>query len=126
MDVVYLDLQKAFDTVPHRRLMKKMAAHGIKGHLLQWVEEWLKDRKQRVVLNGCESEWKEVTSSVIQGSVLGPICFTIYMNDMDEDLNLELSKFADDTKIICPIRKKEDSKLLQQDLDKLNEWTKKW
>lgn len=94
VDVVYLDLQKAFDKVPHKRLIKKIKAHGIEGPILKWIEEWLNYRKQRVVLNGYESTWTKVTSSVIQGSVLVPVCFTIYMNDMDLDVKLEISKFA--------------------------------
>ena len=126
VDVVYLDLQKAFDTVPHNRLMKKVQAHGIEGPILRWITEWLKNRKQRVVLDGVESEWKNVTSSVVQGSVLGPICFTIFMNDMDLDVNSELSKFADDTKVIRPIKRVEDRESLQDDINKLMEWTTKW
>ena len=126
VDVIYLDLQKAFDTVPHCRLLSKIQAHGIGGLVLQWIQEWLKDRRQRVVLNGCESVWTEVTSSVIQGSVLGPICFTIYMNDLDLNIISGISKFADDTKIICPIYSEHDKAILQEDLNTLMEWTRKW
>ena len=65
VDVAYLDLQKAFDTVPHCRLLSKIQAHGIEGLVLRWIKEWLNNRKQRVVLNGYESQWTDVTSSVI-------------------------------------------------------------
>ena len=126
VDVVYLDLSKAFDTVPHKRLIAKIRAHGIDGEVLNWIEEWLKNRRQRVVLNGEESEWMEVTSSVVQGSVLGPLCFTIYMNDMDNDVKSTLSKFADDTKVICPMKNEEDRNILQNDINILLRWAEDW
>ena len=102
VDVVYLDLTKAFDTVPHKRLLKKIKAHGIDGSILQWIAAWLNDRKQKVATQGAESSWKPVTSSVVQGSVLGPLCFLIYMNDLEIGLdnNSTVSKFVDDTKLI--------------------------
>ena len=126
VDVIYLDLRKAFDTVPHKKLMVKIRAHGIRGSVANWIEEWLKERKHRVVLNGYESSWINVKSSVVQGSVLGPMCFNIFMNDMEKGLTSYVSKFADDTKVVHRIRHEEDSKNLQADLDKLYEWTRKW
>ena len=92
----------------------------------KWIQEWLNKRKQRVVLNGNESRWTEVTSSVVQGSVLGPICFTIYMNDIDKGVSSVLSKFADDTKVVCPIRTKEDHTILQNYINTLLTWAKDW
>ena len=126
VDVVYLDLQKAFDTVPHKRLIAKIKAHGIDGWILKWIHEWLSERKQRVVLNGQISQWNEVSSSVVQGSVLGPVCFSMYMNDMEINLESSTSMFADDTKIIRPIVTQKDRDTLQNDLDKLMVWTQKW
>jgi len=78
MDVIYLDFQKAFDKVPHKRLLLKLGDLGIGGEIARWIEHWLEERKQRVVLNECSSEWIDVTSGVPQGSVLGPILFVMY------------------------------------------------
>ena len=125
---MYLDLAKAFDTVPHRRLVEKIKAHGIEGKLLHWIEAWLTDRKQKVVTQGAESEWKEVTSSVVQGSVLGPLCFLIYMNDMESNISTSatVSKFADDTKLANPVATDDDIKTMQDDIDQLQDWAERW
>jgi hypothetical protein len=100
----------------------------IGGELFRWIAAWLTGRKQRVVLNGRESSWEEVLSGVPQGSVLGPLLFTIFINDLDlevSDLEL-LIKFSDDTKISRVIRNDKDRAGLQAALDKLIKWTEKW
>ena len=126
IDIIFLDFQKAFDKVPHDKLMLKIKALGINGNIGKWIENWLQNRKQRVVVNGEASPWSPVTSGVPQGSVLGPILFIIYINDIDVGLNNIISKFADDTKIGNAIITEEDRLKLQEDLDKIAEWSKTW
>jgi len=126
VDVIYLDFQKAFDKVPHRRLIIKLEAHGIDGKILQWIENWLSNRKQRVVLNGQFSDWRDVLSGVPQGSVLGPLLFLIYINDIDESVGGRILKFADDTKVYNKMRSDEDIASLQSDLCNLVAWSKEW
>ena len=125
-DVIYLDFEKAFDKVPHKHLIRKVEALGIKDNISKWIKSWLDDRSQRVVINGKESEWSQVTSGVPQGSVLGPLLFTIYINDIDENIVSQISKFADDTKIGGICRDESDHGLIQSDLNRLFEWSQKW
>ena len=99
VDIIYLDFQKAFDKVPHQRLLLKLKAHGIGDSITDWIEQWLTDRRQRVVVDGEVSNWKSVLSGVPQGSVLGPILFLIYINDLDDSITSNVLKFADDTKL---------------------------
>ncbi|KAL7630702.1 UNVERIFIED_CONTAM: hypothetical protein RMT77_019088 [Armadillidium vulgare] len=125
-DVIYLDFQKAFDTVPHQRLLEKLRAHGIRGKFLNWIKNWLFDRRQRVVINGECSEWVNVISGVPQGSVLGPILFIVYVNDIDKNVLSNISKFADDTKIGNRITCENDYQVLQSDSNKIVNWSKTW
>ena len=106
--------------------MLKVRSLGITGNIGRWIENWLNNRRQRVVINGQTSEWKPVLSGVPQGSVLGPLLFIIYINDLDVGLNNYVSKFADDTKIGKSVLTELDRLSLQQDLDKITKWSEEW
>ena len=118
VDVIYLDFQKAFDKVPHQRLILKLKSHGMGNSIINWIEQWLKDRRQSVVVDGEVSSWKPVLSGVPQGSVLGPILFLIYINDLEEGVTGNILKFADDTKLFRKVKEIGDKKKLQDDIDK--------
>ena len=127
VDAIYLDFSKAFDKVPINKLLIKLKAHGIEGTLLKWIGDWLTDRKQRTVINGQFSDWITVLSGVPQGSVLGPVAFIIFINDIDLCVTRQLvNKFADDTKVCTKILDLKDAEDLQLCLDNLLSWSKKW
>jgi hypothetical protein len=126
VDIIYLDFQKAFDKVPHKRLLAKLKAIGIEGNLLRWIGLWLTGRKQRVVINSVESDWKDVLSGVPQGSIMGPLRFIIFINDIDLNIGNKILKFADDTKLFGIASSDEDIESLRYDLNRLFEWSEKW
>ena len=105
--------------MPHQRLLLKLKAHGIGNGKVNWIEKWLIDRRQRVVIDGEVLNRKSVLSGVLQGSVLGPILFLIYINDLDDDITSKVLKFAEDTKVFRKIKSNADRQLLQDDLNQL-------
>ena len=126
-DGVYLDLKKAFDKVPHKRLLWKIKNYGgVRGRLLDWMKNYLRGREMRTVIRNEGSPWLEVTSGVPQGSVLGPIMFGIYVNDLVEGIGSYINLFADDAKLLRRVNNVDDCRKLQEDLDKVGEWGRKW
>ena len=126
VDVIYLDFAKAFDKVPYRRLFSKLRSHGIGGNVAKWIEIWLTNRKQKVGLNKNYSDWSDVVSGVPQGSVLGPLLFLIYINDLDDGIISKLGKFADDTKVARGVSKDSEVDILREDLGKIYQWSVDW
>ena len=117
---------ESFDKVPHQRLLLKLKAHGIGNDVITWIEKWLTHRRHRVIVDGEISNWKSVLSGVPQRSVLGPILFLVYINDLEDDISSKVLKFADDTKVFRKVTNDTDKQSLQDDLDKLIKWSEKW
>ena len=126
IDSIYLDFAKAFDTVRHRRLIGKLEAYGVKGNILKWIKSFLIGRTQVVKVNGEESDPAAVLSGIPQGSVLGPLLFVLYINDLPELLDSKTFMFADDTKLFRKINSKNDALILQSDITSLEAWSNKW
>ena len=126
-DVIVMDFAKAFDKVPHKRLLYKLKYYGIDDHTLKWIEDFLTLRTQTVLVDGESSEKIHVTSGVPQGTVLGPILFLVYINDFHEYINHStLRLFADDSIIYKTIKTTEDAEKLQEDLTAAAKWEKDW
>ena len=128
-DSIYLDFSKAFDKVPHKRLIWKLKhIGGVDGTLLEWMIDFLQDRQMSTVIRGTASECREVTGGVPQGTVLAPIMFLIYINDLGEDVSNSsyMNMFADDAKIQRRIINENSCKELQEDINKIKAWCEKW
>ena len=133
VDVIYLDFQIAFDKVPHNRLLIKpviyksqfskllslikLRGYGIRGKLYTWIKDFLANRKQRVVVNAVHSDWRSVISGIPQGSILGPILFFIFINDLPEVLSCSVKFYAHDAKVYSPINAANDEMRLQANVN---------
>ena len=127
VDAAYMDFRKAFDTVPHQRLITKLKSYNIKGPILNWIVSFLTGRTQYVKINNATSNNHKVTSGVPQGSVLGPTLFIYFINDLPNiNHNSNIKIFADDTKAYNCIKNQEDVENLQKVIDEMFLWTQKW
>ena len=120
---VFSDISKAFDKVWHEGLLLKLKSNGISGHLLNLFSDFLDERYQRIVLNGKSSDWKWITARVPQGSVLGPLLFLIYMNDLADNIMSDVKLYADDTSVFNVVFDTDISaEVLNQDLRDVQDW----
>ena len=126
VDTIYLDFAKAFDSVPHERLLEKAKGYGIREDILQWIRLFIKGRRQRVVVSGKKSSWRDVKSGVPQGSVIGPLLFLLFINDMPNEIKCNIQLFADDAKIFKTVKNEDDHQDLVKDLDNLENWARLW
>ena len=123
-DVIYLDFRKAFDSVPHAKLLSKLRSYGITGKLWEWFKAYLTNQVQYVCINNVLSHSVSVTSGVPQGSILGPLLFALYINDLPNCLSSALPFiYADDTKCIKSISSFDDIQRMQDDLDAISHWS---
>ena len=122
VDTFILDFEKAFDTPPHELLKSKLYGYGIGGKTLKWKDSFLCFRQQRVVVNGIKSDWAPIMSGVPQGTVLGPLLFSMYINDIKTDNDSEIRLFAEDYVCYREIKGTEDTVKLQEDIDWLGCW----
>jgi hypothetical protein len=127
-DILVMDFSKAFDKVSHSLLLHKLHYYGIQGELNSWIQNFLSNRKQAVVLEGDKSDYRYVAveSGVPHGSVLEPSLFLYYINDIPAGLQSTIRLFADDTIAYLAIKSNRDALTLQQDLDKLSYWETNW
>ena len=125
-DVILLDFSKAFDSVPHQRLLMKLDYYGIRGNMLMWIKAFQSNRSQSERVKGIQSSSKPVLSGVPQGSALGPVLFLLYINDISSSVKSRLRLFADDCILYSEIREVQDCWALQDDLEQLSLWSNTW
>ena len=124
---VFCDISKAFDRVWHKGLLFKLRKAGINGELLDWLSNYLTNRKQRVVIPGAVSKWAFIKAGVPQGSILGPLLFILYINDIVIDIHANIRLFADDTSLYMIVdNPNETARIMNADLEIINKWAKTW
>jgi hypothetical protein len=121
-DIIYLDYAKAFDKVSHNKLLIKLESYSINISILKWIEAFLKNRKQRVVIGDSFSDWESVTSGVPQGTVLAPVLFVIYINDLPHQVKSMFKLYVDDSKLGAKIENLNHCIQLQEDSDSVINW----
>ena len=124
---IFCDISKAFDRVWHKGLLFKLTNIGIRGSLLSWFESYLTNRKQKVVIPNAESNWSHINAGVPQGSILGPLLFLIFINDIVKDIHANIRLFADDTSLYVVVDNPVNAAaILNSDLERINKWAKTW
>ena len=123
---IILEFSKAFDKVPHRRLLHKLRYYGIRNSTFLWIQDFLSHQTQEVQLEGHTSTTADVLSGVPQGTVLGPLLFLLFINDLPESTESDARLFADDCLLFRPIRNNRDTQILQNDLNSMEEWENRW
>ena len=128
MDATYTDFEKAFDKVPHKRLIQKLRSYNIDDKIIKWIQSFLINMKQRVKVNGKYSSWESVISGIPQGTILGPILFIIYINDLPDMVEgrANMSLYAGDAKLYRTIKASNDSQELQVALNGVKDWCDRW
>ena len=125
-NVIYMDFKKAFDIVPHKRQISKLNSLNIRKEIANWIEAFISNRRQKVAVNGKESNWHDVTSGIPQGTVLGPLLFVLYINDLPDLTQSDTFLFADDIKIFRSIINTNDQDILQQDIATIEKCSHDW
>jgi hypothetical protein len=127
INMVFLDVSKAFDKVWHRGLLHKLQTNGIDGNLFSWIKDYLTNRTIRVVINGQSAPWAETNAGVPQGSILGPLLFLVYINDVVDNVESDINLFADDTSLMNIIDQIHESyETVNSDLQILSDWADQW
>ena len=125
-DIIFPNFSKAFYKISHKFILSKLHYYGIRYHTLSWIGDFLSSHTQTTVVNGVRSSYVEVTSGVPQGSVLGPILFLVYLNDINNAIKSQIKLFADDSFIYGNIHNQNDQVILQNDLDTISSWAERW